>query len=304
MDQDLNDIYYFVKVLEYGGFAPAGRELGIPKSTLSRRISALEERQNVQLIHRTTRQFKATEIGLIYYDRCQQVLEAAQAAQAVIDSTQTGPCGTIRLSCPIALLHSIVSELLVEFAEIYPDVTIQILDTNRPTELINDGLDISIRARPFPLEDSGFRFRVLGESSRHLVASPAFINEQKPVHHPTDLRDWPSLANGIVGQKHFWELNNQNGQSVSQQHMPRLVTTDIHTLKTAAHKGLGVVLMPDFLIKDELQAGDLVPVLKDWYAENDVIHALYPSVKGLPPSVSILLDFLKQRISSFSRSSL
>ena len=116
--QDLNDLYYFAQVVDHGGFAPAGRAIGMPKSRLSRRIAQLEERLGVRLIQRSTRQFAVTELGRTYYEHCKAMLVEAEAAQAAIEMTRAEPCGLIRMSCPIALLHTHVGPMLADFMAI------------------------------------------------------------------------------------------------------------------------------------------------------------------------------------------
>src|SRR5690606_21517349 len=144
-----------------GGFAPASRMLGIPKSRLSRRIALLEERLGVRLIQRSTRRFSVTELGQAYYARCKAMLVEADAAQDVIDATRSEPCGIVRLSCPVALLHAHVATMLTAFAVQHPRVTIQLVAVNRPVDVIAEGLDIALRVRPLPLQDSELSMRLL-----------------------------------------------------------------------------------------------------------------------------------------------
>src|SRR6478609_9126967 len=124
--QDLNDLYYFVQVVDHAGFAPAGRALGMPKSKLSRRIALLEERLGVRLIQRSTRRFAVTEIGQNYYAHCKAMLVEAQSAQEAIDQTRAEPCGIVRLTCPVALLDVRVGEMIAAFMAAYPRVEVHL----------------------------------------------------------------------------------------------------------------------------------------------------------------------------------
>lgn len=146
--QDLNDLYFYVQIVDHGGFASAGRALGLPKSTLSRRLAALEERLGVRLIQRSTRRFTVTEIGQTYYEHCKAMLVEAEAAQAAIEMTRAEPRGVVRISCPITLLNAHVSNMLADFMVSYPHVTVQLDATNRRVDLIGEALDIAIRVRP------------------------------------------------------------------------------------------------------------------------------------------------------------
>jgi DNA-binding transcriptional LysR family regulator len=133
---DLNDLYYFVQVVDHGGFAPAGRALGEPKSKLSRRIALLEEHLGVRLIQRSTRHFLTTEIGQSYYAHCKAMLVEADAAQAAVEQTRSEPSGIVRLTCPVALLHARVSVMLAGFMAHYPQVEVHLEATNRRVDLI------------------------------------------------------------------------------------------------------------------------------------------------------------------------
>src|SRR6478609_4078227 len=143
--QDLNDLYYFVQVVDRGGFAAAGRALGMQKSKLSRRIALLEERLGVRLIQRSTRRFSVTEIGQDYYAHCKAMLVEADAAEASVEQTRSEPSGIVRLSCPVALLHARVSVMLAGFMAHYPQVAVHLEATNRRVDLIAEGIDVAIR---------------------------------------------------------------------------------------------------------------------------------------------------------------
>lgn len=158
---DLNDFAWFVHVVEQGGFAAAGRALDEPKSKLSRRIAQLEEQLGVRLIQRTTRQFNVTEVGQTFYEHCKAMLVEAQAAQDAIAALQVEPRGVVKLTCPVTLLHVHVGPMLAKFMARYPDVTLQLEATNRRVDVVGEGVDIAIRVRPRPIEDSDLVMRVL-----------------------------------------------------------------------------------------------------------------------------------------------
>lgn len=292
MTPDLNDLYYYVQVVDNGGFAQAGRALGIPKSKLSRRIALLEERLGVRLIQRSSRSFQVTELGLAYLARCRAMLVEAEAAQSLIDSTRTEPCGVVRLSCPIDLLHTKVSKLLVAFALQYPRISVQLVGVNRAVDLVSEGLDVAIRVRPLPLEDSELAMRVLGYASQCLLASPALLARHGEPGGPADLLGWPSLGHGSTMEGHRWQLLGPEGAEVRQHHSPRFVTTDMQGLRQAAIEGLGVVQLPVMMVQEALDNGSLRHLLPGWAPRQEVIHAVFPSRRGLLPSVRALIDHL------------
>lgn len=293
--QDLNDLYYFVKAVEHGGFAPAGRALGMPKSKLSRRIALLEERLGVRLIQRSTRRFSVTEIGSAYYEHCKAMLIEAEAAQEVIDTNRAEPCGVIRLSCPIALLHTLVGPILAEFMVECPHITLHLNATNRRIDVVSEAIDVAIRVRPFPLQDSDLVMRVLADRMQCLVAAPELVQRLGFPVSPANLSGWPSLAVGQPQQSHHWSLFGPDDEHLSIQHQPRFVTTDMIALRNAALAGVGVVQLPMLMVSDQLADGSLVRVVPEWGPSREIIHAVFPSRRGLLPSVRALIDFLAQR---------
>lgn len=142
---DLNDVYYFVKVVEYGGFTPAGRALDVAKSKLSRRIAALEAQYGVRLLHRSTRHFSVTETGRAFYERCLGVLAEVDAATEVMERSRAEPQGTIRMSCPTALLEYRIGDLVAQFMTLYPKVQVHLDATNRRVDVLGEGLDLALR---------------------------------------------------------------------------------------------------------------------------------------------------------------
>lgn len=293
--QDLNELYYYVQVVDHGGFASAGRALGMPKSKLSRRIAMLEKRLGVRLIQRSTRHFAVTEVGQTYYEHCRAMLVEAEAAQEAIDALQAEPRGVIRMTCPVALLHVDVGGMLADFMAQCPHIVLHLEATNRRVDPVGEAVDIAIRVRPPPLEDSDLVMRILADRGQCLVASPALVRQFGLPAGPAFLGNWPSLGLGIPQQAHRWMLHGPDDARVTLQHHPRFVTTDMIALRRAAEAGVGVVQLPLQMVGDQIEAGSLVRLLPDWALPPEIIHAVFPSRRGLLPSVRALVDFLAQR---------
>ncbi len=293
--QDLNDLYYFAQVVDHGGFAPAGRALGEPKSKLSRRIAALEERLAVRLLNRSTRHVSVTEIGRIYYNHCRAMLVQAEAAQQAIDSLRSEPCGAVRLSCPVALLDARVADMLADYQKRFPQVELHLDATNRRVDVIEEGFDLAIRVRPPPLEDSDLVLRVLADRGQCLVANPALLDRHGQPEFPTDLARLPSLALGRPRHRHQWQLIGPDGSEVRVSHHPRLVTRSMNALRIAATAGIGVVQLPTMMMTEELADGRLMRVLEGWAPPREIIHIVFPSRRGLLPAVRELIDYLAER---------
>lgn len=297
--QDLNDLYYFVQAVDHGGFAPASRALGIPKSKLSRRVAALEERLGVRLLQRSTRHCSVTEIGQTYYEHCKAMLVEAEAAQEAIDSVRAEPAGVIRMTCPIALLHAHIGGMLADFMVRYPKITVHLEATNRRVDLLGEGVDVALRVRPPPLEDSDLIMRVLSDRGLCLVASPKLVEKFGKPAVPADLNGWPSLGLGVPQQSYSWALYGENGAESSIYHSPRYVTTDMIALRSAAVAGVGVVQLPILVVEEQLRSGELVRLLPGWSPHRDIIHVVFPSRRGLLPSVRALIDALAEFYASF-----
>jgi len=298
---DLNDLFYFAKVVEHGGFAAAGRAIGEPKSKLSRRVALLEDRLGVRLIQRSTRRFAVTEIGEEYYRHCIAMLVEADAAQEAIDRTRSQPQGVVRVSCPAAVLYFQVAEIIARFMAECPKVEVHLVNTNRQVDVIREGFDIALRVRFPPLEESDLVMKVLADSPQRLVASPELMAASPRPLVPADLGALPSMTWGSPHDTHEWRLDGPDGASATIRHEPRFVTEDMVALRLAALRGVGVVQMPTMVVGQDLHDGTLIDVLPDWAPRTGVIHAVFPSRRGLLPSVRALLDFLAAEYAALTR---
>lgn len=290
--QDLNDMLYFAEVVERGGFAAAGRALGILKSRLSRRVSDLETQLGVRLLQRTTRKLSLTEVGEAYLRHCQAMRESAQAAADTVAQVQTTPRGTIRVSCPVTLAQTVVAELMPRFLAQYPEVRIDMLVSNRAVNLVEEGIDVALRVRP-SVDDSGSMVvKRLDHTTQILVASPELLIRQGTPQTLDDLAKLDSIAMSAPDGRSTWNLIGPGGVHQQVQHTPRYVADDLLTLKYAAVAGTGVCWMPDYMCQEEMRERKLVRVLPDWAPTPAIVHAVFPSRRRLSPAVRRFLDYL------------
>lgn len=299
--QDLNDLRFFADVVEQNGFAAAARKLGLPRSRLSRRIGSLEERLGVRLIQRSTRQFAVTAIGREYYRHCVAMTVEADAAQEAIDRMRSEPQGIVRVSCPSSVIYFQVGGMIARFLAECPKVEVLLESTNRRVDVIREGFDLAIRVRFPPLDDSDLVIRKLAESTQRLVASPSVLSGLSRPPVPADLASLPSLAWEPAKQEHEWRLDGPDGATATIRHNPRFVTEDMVALRLAALRGAGVCQFPTMVVREDLNAGRLIDVLPDWAPRAGIIHAAFPSKRGLLPSVRALLDFLAAEYAALSR---
>lgn len=296
--QDVNDMLFFAEVIDHGGFAAAGRALGIPKSRLSRRIADLEGSLGVRLLQRTTRKLALTDLGERFYRHAVAVRDEANAARETIEALQAEPRGVVKVSCPITLAHYQVGPLLPEYLAAYPQVRLQMVVTNRPVDLIEEGFDVALRVRPTPQDSATLVVKTLGESGGYLVASPAQLLRQGTPKTPDELVWLDSLAMAATDGRAHWVLTNPEGERVEMNHQPRLVIDDLQVLRDAVLGGIGAAVLPTFMVYDDLRAGRLVRVLPEWTPPAGLVHAVFPSRRGLLPAVRTFLDFLGERLTA------
>ena len=294
--QDLNDLVYFAEVVDRGGFAAAGRALGLPKSRLSRRVAELEARLGVRLLQRTTRKLSLTAVGEQYHRHCVAMREDAQAAQDAVAQAQTEPRGTIRVACPVTLAQTTLGPILPHFLARYPQVRIDMRVSNRVVDLVEEGFDVALRVRP-TLDDSGsLVVKNFGLSRTLLLASPAQLARQGRPATVADLGRLDTVNMSTIGDSVTWQLTGPDGATHAFQHQPRYVADDLMTLKFAVVAGTGICVLPHYMCVEELRDGRLVSALPGWAPKPGIFHAVFPSRRGLLPAVRRFLDFLGETI--------
>jgi DNA-binding transcriptional LysR family regulator len=293
---DLNDLRFLVAVVDHRGYSSAGRALNTPKSRLSKRIAQLEERLGVRLLQRTTRRFAVTEIGERFYAHCRAALEEAQAAQDVVDELRAEPRGTVRMSCPVSLVQTIIAHVLPDFLAAYPKVQVRVLSSDRRVDVIGEGFDLAVRVREKLDTDASLVLRTFGLSRVLLVAAPAFLEERGRPGAPAQLEQLPLLSMLEHDGAQILELSGPDGARVSVEMPARVISGDFALLLEAAKRGLGVATLPEFVCAPAIVKGELDVVLPEWTMPQGTMHFVYPSRRGQLPSVRALVDFLAERL--------
>jgi DNA-binding transcriptional LysR family regulator len=290
-DPDLNDLYFFVQVVDRKGFAPASRALGMPKSSLNRRIMELEARLGTRLIQRTSRSFAVTEVGQEVYRHAVGMIVEAEAAGNAVKRRLAEPSGTVRYTCSIGIARHTV-DLVTRFLVMFPKISIVQCVTNRFVDVVEEGFDIAVRAHREPLADSSLVQRSLAHTPWHLFAAPAYLDRLGTPDDPTDLERHAGLALGSRGEETTWRLRSVHHQERVVPFATRLKTDDMETLKEATVAGLGIAALPRYVCRAEIQQGYLQRVLPDWTAGDNSISLLTPTRRGLLPSIRVFMDFL------------
>jgi DNA-binding transcriptional LysR family regulator len=291
MRLDFNDLYYFCEIVRHGGIAAAERATREPKSKLSRRLANLEDRLGVRLVERSTRRFRVTEIGKAFYQHCSNMVLEAQQAEAVVAGVKERPSGFVRFSCPSGMLET-VTPILSSFLAAFPDVTLEVVASNSPMDLIEQRVDVALRVR-FSLDgDASLTMRALASSRRILVATPLIAAQVKDESDPECLAHIPSLAFGADDDPDIWKLVGPGDTEKIVQLKPRLICGELFVLRAAASAGLGVALIPDHFCQEELLDGRLVRLFPDWYKQPGLVHVVFTNKRGLTPAVRALIDHL------------
>lgn len=293
---DLNDYFYFVHVVEKRGFAPAGRALGVPKSRLSRHVQQLEDRLGVRLIQRTSRRFAVSELGMAFYRHARAALDEMNAAEAVIERQTKALTGRVRLSCSVGMAQFALRDTISRFLAKNPGIEIVQQVTNRPVDLIEAGIDIAIRAHTGALPDSSLIQRRLAPAPWMLFAAPAYLERAGSPATPDELTGRAGLKLGWRPEIGNWSLRGPGGVTVTIPFSPRLCSDDMVTLKHAAADALGILALPGYVCREDVEEGRLVRILPDWTGGDSEISLLMPSRKGVMPAVEAFAEFLRSEL--------
>jgi DNA-binding transcriptional LysR family regulator len=291
MKLDLNDLYYFCEIVRHGGIAAAERATREPKSKLSRRLANLEDRLGVRLVERSTRRFRVTEVGQTFYQHCRNMVLEAEQAEAAVAGVKERPSGVVRFSCPTGMLET-VTPILASFLAAHPDVSLEVVTSNTPLDLIEQRVDVALRVR-FSLEgDASLTMRALASSRRILVATPLIAAQIEGEADPECLTHIPSLAFGADDAPDVWRLVGPDETEKVVHVTPRLTCGELLVLRAAAVAGLGVALIPDHFCQEELRDGRLVRLMPEWYKQPGLVHVVFTTKRGLMPAVRALIDHL------------
>lgn len=291
---DLNDFYFFVHVVDRGGFTAAGRTLQMPKSTLSHRMQQLEASLGVRLLNRTSRRFGMTDAGEDFYRHAVAMLREAEQAETIVRNRLGEPSGTVRCTAGVATMQFALSDIVSDFLIQYPKVNVVAHAADRPVDIVGENYDLAIRAHTDPLPDSNLVQKTLAPVPWFLFAGAGYIDAHGALETPRDLEKHPSLFMMRSGVAPVWKLRHMSEakDAIVMPLTPRLLSDDMVGLQQAAIRGLGVVALPSYVCRAAVRSGALRRVLPEWIAGDSTITALMPYRKGLLPSVRVFLDHL------------
>jgi DNA-binding transcriptional LysR family regulator len=279
-----------VSVAEEGGFSAAAQELGLSKSAASRQIAALEDALGAQLFKRSTRSVKLTDSGYAYLERCHAVLADLDEADRAVAALHNEPRGLLKINAPMSFGVSHAAPAVAEFMERNPEIQVALILNDRFVDPYDEGFDVTLRIGA--LEDSSLAARKLAQIEMGLFASPAYLNKHGRPRGPDDLKSHAALHYGRPSSQTAWMLRGAK-DPVSIRY--RLCSNNGDALRVAALAGLGIALIPAFLVRDEVRNGQLAPLLEGFEPRPIDLYAIYPPTRFLAAKVRLFIDFLAER---------
>lgn len=289
----LSSMELFVQVVQSGSFSAAARALDLTPSAVSKQISRLEDRLTARLITRTTRQFKLTEEGRAYYERSARILADVAEAEQAVSQIQGVARGHLRVNLPVAFGRLHVAPLLPLFLAEHPELSIDLTLNDRYIDLVEEGVDLAIRIGE--LKDSSLIARRLAPNRRIVCGAPAYFENRPLPARPADLGAHNCLVYTYRASRNDWRFLGPDGSDQMVQVAGNLEANNAEALSAALLGGLGLGLLPLWLVGSDLRNGRLIELLKDYHAPDSAIYAVYPPGRHLSPKVRSFVDFLAAR---------
>ena len=292
---DLNQMSVFIRVVREGSFTGAARSLSIPKSRVSRMITDLEEKLQLRLLERTTRDVRPTDVGLQYYEQFRPLFDEIIDIHAKISDDQSSPGGTLRVSAPVGFAVSTMGKLTAEFKSRFPEIQLELVFSHGETNLIRDGFDCGFVIGN--LEDSSLIARKFDDTDPVLVASPEFIQRHGPFTHPDQLNEVPWITiGGRDDHIHATGLiNKESGERISPQVNTNVMVNHHDVAIQHIVAGQGVAVAASFFAYEAIVNGELNVILPEWEVEHEPLYLVFPSGRHLPKKVRAFVDFFMEK---------
>jgi len=297
---ETDDLRLLLRVRQLGSFAAVARSLDLDPSVVSRTVAACEARLGMRLFQRSTRRLTVTDAGEAYLNRVAPALEELQAAADTAKSDRAAPTGNLRLTASVAFAQAVLLPHIRQFQEIYPQISVTLQATDSALDLVDHGIDLAIRLAPAPRGD--LISTQLMRTTYRTVAAPHFLQQHRKPAHPQDLADLPCLHYALPDIDPRWQFRLPGAAPFGVAPPGRLSLSGALVLKQAALDGMGVALLADWLVADALVAGELIDLFPGYDCAltsfDTAAWALYPSKSFLPRKTRVMLDFLKQAMTT------
>lgn len=283
----------FTQVVVSGGFAAAARDMGLSRSAVNKLVIGLENELGVQLLHRSTRVVTPTETGLAFYERCIEILASLEEAERSVTQLHEEPRGRLRVNAPMSFGTMHLAPALADFLVQYPDLQVQLTLNDRFIDPIEEGFDVTVRIAQ-PQQTASLIVHSLAPAQRVLCAAPTYLETHGTPSHPNELHHHSCLHYGQLAVENQWTLRRGDGEyTVSVNGV--LCSNNGEVLRDAAVRGLGITLLPRFLVGEELQRSTLQLVLPDYHPSELSIYVIYPVNRHLSTKIRLLVDFFQER---------
>lgn len=286
---NFDGISEFVYVAETASFTRAAKKLNISTAHVSRRVTALEQKLNIKLLYRTTRKVSLTQEGQLFYQHCRSVLDGIEEAERVVTNLQQKPQGHIKLTAPVTYGEQKILPLINDFVQQHSAIQISAYLSNQNVDLVEQGFDLAVRLGK--LADSTLIAKKLGKRKNYLCASPQYLEKYGMPHSLSELSD----HNCLLGTLDYWRFKVA-GKEKTVKVKGTLRYNNGSGLTDATLKGLGIVQLPDYYVKDHISQGKLIPLLTKFQEPDDGIWAVYPHNRQLSPKIRALVDYLSEHL--------
>lgn len=288
---NLNNVRLFIRVVEHNSFTAAAEKLGIQKSTISRKISQLEDELGVRLLQRTTRKLSLTDEGQALFERSQPLFSELDEVADHLTSRQDEPQGRLRITMPPEMGIFIMDEVVASFVQKYPLLKLDIELSSRVVDLVEEGIDLALRVGE--LSDSSLIGRKIASINIQVYASTAYLQQHGEPQTPEELKDHECI--GVKLNMPGWIFTNwEDGKPVNLDF--RISANNLSFCRQMLYKGLGIARMPRAFCQDALDRGEIKQILTDYHAPTVHIHALYPSRRHLNPKIRLFIDHMLEEI--------
>lgn len=284
----------FARTVETGSFSAAGRQIGAAPSSVSRHIGELEAELAVRLFHRTTRKLSLTEAGTLYYEHVVRILTALDEAKLALDNLDGSPSGVLRVTAPGPIARQLTAQVLPGFMKAFPAIRILWSVSDHLVDLVESGIDVAIRLGR--AADSTLMMRSIGNSRRILCASPSYVAQMGVPANPDALAEHRCLIFSEHPGQNLWAFNGPKGRAEARV-AGDLISNHVDTMVSASVAGLGICLLPDWNMGQELTDGRLVEIMTDYEADPlwTPVNAVYPYQRHVPPKLRVFIDYLVER---------
>ncbi|CBA27796.1 LysR family transcriptional regulator [Cronobacter turicensis] len=285
MFKQLQDMALFALVAETGSFTAAAQKAGLPKSSVSQRISQLEAHVGLRLLNRTTRTLSLTFAGEHYLVHCREMLDASERADLAVQRLRDNPSGRLRITSPAGIGATLLARMNAEFLARYPDITLEVFISDDVRDLVMEGFDVALRTgKP---QDSSLIGRKIGHCPRYLLASPAYLAQHPPLTHPAQLAE-----HRVIVHRAWTEWLLQRDRELYRCLLNQMHQTDnLLYARESALAGAGVTLLPAFLLDDTLKQGALINILPEWTVTGNDLYLVYPGRKLNAPALVSYINF-------------